>query len=319
MAIRKYASGFLAAACTAMSIVVPPAHEAIGSSALEFDPEQVRWSRLLFQASHGLASARSEVSLAPVTAAGPKSSLLADAGGPLPPLPDADAMLMTATIGMSSKLPLVGDKVWETRVWFLPGTASALQRTRTKIGEDADSKTFRYVAEGVRRIRSKPESPREGEQRPESWSTVKSAFYPYGPARAECPDVSDPSLLLYVLSAVNLSQGGPPLELCVFNKKTLYHVDLRAVAATRLPVRFMRRHGTDEEPVEQEIGVLTIRISSHPMQPAEQEPEPFEFFEMRGDIEVSYDPVSGLPVQVRGTVNNVGEATFHLVEADLVR
>lgn len=319
MAIRKYASGFLAAACTAMSIVVPPAHQAIGSSALEFDPERVRWSRLLFQASHGLTSARSEVSLAPVAAAGLKSSLLTDAGGPLPPLPDADAMLMTATIGMSSKLPFVGDKVWETRVWFLPGTASALQRTRTKIGEDADGKAFRYLANGVRRLRFKPESPGDGEERPESWTTVKSAFYPYGPARAECPDVSDPSLLLYVLSALNLSAGDPPLELCVFNKKTLYHVELRAVAATHLPVRYTRRRGTDEEPVEQEVGVLTITISSRPLQPAEQEPEPFEFFEMRGDIQVSYDPVSGLPVQVRGTVNNVGEATFHLVGADVVR
>jgi hypothetical protein len=319
MAIRKYASGFLAAACTAMSIVVLPAYQALGSSTLEFDPERVRWSRLLFQASNGLTSARSEVSLAPVAAAGLKSSLLADADGPLQPEPDADAMLMTATIGMSSELPFVGDKVWETQVWFLPGSASALQRTRTKIGEDPESKTFRYLAEGVHRIRLKPESPGEGEQRPKSWTTVKSAFYPYGPARGECPDVSDPSLLLYVLSAMNLSPGGPPLELCVFNKKTLYHVELRAVAATHLPVRYTRRRGTDEEPVEQEIGVLSITISSRPLQPAEQEPEPFEFFEMRGDIEVSYDPASRLPVQVRGTVNNVGEATFHLVEADLVR
>jgi len=319
MSIRKQIRRLLAAACAAMSMVAPPAHQALGSSALEFDPEKVRWSRLLFQASQSLASARSEVSLTPVAAAGLKSSLLPEAGGPLQPEPGADAMLMTAIIGLSSKLPFVGDKDWETQVWFLPGSASALQRTRTKIGEDADSKTFRYLAEGVRRIRSKPESPGEGERRPESWTTVKSAFYPYGPARAECPDVSDPSLLLYVLSAVNPSPDDPPLELCVFNKKTLYRVELSAVAATRLPVRYTRRRVTGEEPVDQEIDVLTITISSRPLRPAEQEPEPFEFFEMRGDIEVSYDPVSGLPVQVRGTVKNVGEATFRLIEADPVR
>jgi len=306
------------AACAAAPILLAPTHESLGSSTLDLDPERVRWSRLLFQASQGLTSARSQVSLAPVAAAGLKSSLLADAGGPLPPLSDADAMLMTATIDMSSKLPFVDDKVWETQVWFLPGSASTLQRTRTKIGKDPDSKTFRYLAEGVRRIRSKPESPGEGEQRPESWTTVKSAFYPYGPARAECPDVLDPSLLLYVLSGANLSPDDPPLELCVFNKKSLYHVEIHAVAATRLPVRYTRRRGTDEEAVEQEIAVVAITISSHPMTPTEQKPEPFEFFEMRGDIQVSYDPVSGLPVQVRGTVKNVGEATFHLTEADLV-
>jgi len=319
MSIRTKIRRLLAAAWAAMSMVAPPVHQALGSSALEFDPEKVRWSRLLFQASKALTSARSEVSLAPVAAAGLKSSLLADADGPLQPEPDADAMLMTATIGMSSELPFVDDKVWETQVWFLPGSASALQRTRTKIGEDPESKKFRYLAEGVRRLRLKPETPGDGEQRPESWTTVKSAFYPYGPARAECPDVSDPSLLLYVLSAVNLSPGGPPLELCVFNQKTLYHVELRAVAAPHLSVRYTRRRGTVEEPVEQEIGVLSITISSRPIAPAEQEPEPFEFFEMRGDIEVSVDPASRLPVQVRGTVNKVGEATFHLVEADLVR
>ena len=319
MSIREYGGRLLAGACAAISMSFPPAHEAIGSSTLELDPQRVQWSRLLFQASNGLTSARSEVSLASISAAGLKSSLLADAGGPLEPEPDADAMLMTATIGMSSKLPFVDDKVWKTQVWFLPESASALQRTRTRIGEDTDSKTFRYLPEGVRRLRSKSESSGEGEKRPESWTTVKSGFYPYGPARAECPDVSDPSLLLYVLSAVNLSPGDPPLELCVFNKKTLHLVELRAVAATRLPVRYTRRRGTDEEPVEQEIGVLTITMSNRPLQPEVQEPEPFEFFEMRGDIEVSYDPVSGLPVQVRGTVKNVSKATFHLVEADLVR
>jgi hypothetical protein len=319
MAIRKSGRRLLAAACAAMSIMFPPAHEAIGSSTLDLDPQRVRWSRLVFEASQSLTSARSEVRLVPVPAARLESSLLAGVGGPLPRLPDGDALMMTATVDMSSKLPFVGDKTWETRVWFLPESASALQRTRTKIGDDSDRKTFRYLADGVRRIRSEAENPGESEQEPESWATVKSEFYPYGPARAECPDVSDPSLLLYVLSTVNISPSAPPLELCVFNKKTLYRVQLRAVAAIRLPVRYTRRRGTDKEPVDQEIEVLTIAISNRPLRPAEQEPEPFEFFEMRGDIEVSYDPVSGLPVQVRGTVKNVGEATFHLVEADLAR
>ena len=318
MAIRKRARGLIAAACTAVLLSLLPSPSTLGSSPLDLDPQRVRWSRLLFEASHGLNSARTEVRLAPIPAAGLESSLLAaGADGPRPPLPDAGALLMVATLSTSTKLPLFSDKTWKTRVWFLPGNASALQRTRLKIGKEPDKKIFRYFPEGVRRVRAEPEDSDEAERPPEAWTKIRSDFYAYGPARAGCRDVSDPSALFYVISAADMSAGDPPLALCVFNKKTLYHAELRAAGTESLRVGYMRRRGGIDERIDKEIDALKIVLSTRADESAERKPEPFEFFEMRGDIEVYIDAASRLPVQVRGTVKNVGEATLLLTEADI--
>jgi hypothetical protein len=274
---------------------------------------------LVFQASRGPTVARSEIRLASLSAARLKSSLVAAADSPPISGADTGAMLMTATVDMSTSLPFVADKTWKTEVWFLPENASALQRTRTKIGEEPDRKTFRYLKDGVRRIRFEPEAANGGDRRGEPWTVVRSTFYPYGPARAGCRDVSDPSVLFYVVSAAGMSAGASPLELCVFNKKTLYQAEIRPAGTERLRVNYTRRRGETEEPVETEINVVTIMVSGRPSEPAERKPEPFEFFELRGDIEISVNVASGLPVRVRGTVANIGEATFNLVEADLAR
>jgi hypothetical protein len=318
MAIGETIRGLLIAACAAMPIFLP-VHWAIGSSTLDLDPARIGWSRLVFQASHGPTDARSEIRIAPISAVRLKNSLVAAADAPPIPGADTGAMLMTATVAMSSRLPFVADKTWKTEVWFLPENASALQRSRTKIGEEPDRKTFLYLADGVRRIRFEPEAANGGERQPEQWAAVRTTFFPYGPARDRCRNVSDPSVLFYAVSAAGMSAGDPPLDLCVFNKKTLYQAEIRPAGTERLRVNYTRRRGETGEPVETEIAVLKIVLSGRPAEPAERKPEPFEFFEMRGDIEISVDVASGLPVRVRGTVANIGEATFNLVEADLAR
>ena len=307
----------LLAALAVISASLAPGNEASGSSVLELDPAHVPWSRLRFLASTEMASAQTEVRLAPIPAIRLKDSLQADVEGPSPPVPAADALLMTVVTETSSNLPLTSDKTWRTRVWFLPGDATALQRTRQKIGKEPDAKIFRHFPDGVQRIRAEPDSSGEAERSPGAWSKTRSNFYHYGPARAGCPQVLDPATLFYVISAVEMSRDDPPLALCVFNKKTLYQVDIHVAGSQRLAVGYTQRRGTTEEQVETKPDVQTIVISSRPLQPAEQEPEPFEFFEMRGDIGISFDPASRLPVKVRGVVKNVGEITLELVEGDL--
>jgi hypothetical protein len=318
MAIREILRGLLIATGAAM-VILPSVRPAAGASVIDLDPGRIGWNRLVFQASRGPTDVRSEIRLAPISAARLNSSLVAVADDPPTPAADADAMVLTATVAMTTSLPFIADKTWKTQVWFQPATASALQRTRTKISKDPDRKTFRYLANGVRRIRFEPEAPDGSGRQPEQWAAVKTTFFPYGPARARCRDVSDPSLLFYAVSAAGLTPGDPPLELCVFNKKTLYQAEIRPAGTERLRVNYTRRRGETEEPVNTKITVLKIVLSGRPSEPAERKPEPFEFFEMRGDIEISVDIASGLPVRVRGTVANLGEATFDLVEADLVR
>ncbi len=319
MVIGNKSGRLFLAALAVTSVLVAPGNEAFASSALELDPAHIPWSRLVFQAASGIASAETEVRLAPVSAVRLKSSLLTVANEPSPSLPEADALMLSVVTNASSKLPLMRDKTWDTQVWFRPGNASALQRTRLKTGNDPDAKTFRHLPNGVQRVRAEPKNSDEAKRPPDAWSKTRSTFHPYGPARADCPQVLDPAALFYVLSAIEMSQGDPPLTLCVFNKKALYQVDIHAAGSERMPVSYTQRRGATEERVETETEVLTIAISSRPLEPVAQKPEPFEFFEMRGDVQISFDPASRLPVQVRGTVKNIGETTFRLSESDLTR
>lgn len=310
---------WLLVACAAISALVFCEGEASGSSTLDLNSTHVPWSRLRFLASSGMGSADTDIRLTPISAAQLERSLRADGDSPPTLVPDADVLRMTVVTETTSKLPLTSDKTWRTEVWFLPGDASALQRTRLKVGKDPDAKTFRYFPNGVQRVRSRPKNAGEAKRPPRAWTKSQRAIYTYGPASAGCPQVLDPATLLYVISVAEMTRGDPPLELCVFNKKALYGVDIRVTRAARIPARFTQRRGATEEQVETELDVQTIVISSRPLQPVEQEPEPFEFFEMRGDVQIAIDPATRLPVRVRGTIKNVGEVTFKLIDGDLVR
>jgi hypothetical protein len=310
MGLRDIFGGVL----LSLAVAVLPPPWALASSSLELDPSRVAWSRLLLRASDARGDVSIEIELSEVPAAELASVLATGSGRAIQPAADAQVWLMTANIEVRDY-----EKNYRTDVWFVPRDASALQRRRDKVGTGANRKTFRYFLHGVQRVRLEPDGRQEAELPPEQWTIIKEHFYPYGPAKAGCVVLSDPALLLFVASAGVLTDEGERLDLCVFNKQTIYRARLSAAASQSLKVDYAEIGPDLRRDINRDITVRKIRLEARPSGAGDIEPDPFEFFEMPGDIEILLDESSRIPLEVVGNVPGLGRVVFTLSEVTLSR
>jgi len=83
-----------------------------------------------------------------------------------------------------------------------------------------------FTDRGVFRHRIEPKGKKKALQGPEKWTDIKDSFYPYDMNHLKCADVTESSLLIYILSAAATAQFNNGLSLCVFGKRQLHHVQL---------------------------------------------------------------------------------------------
>lgn len=283
---------------------------AVAASPLGLDGAAVAWNRLTFRPAERPGELKVEVSLSEI-APDQLSALLGADPADEPPQPrDAAVFKMTSTIDVAFT-----GRTYRTDVWFDSAEAVPLERRRDKIGRDANRKIYRFFADGVRRLRIEPEDSAEAELAPEQWSRVKETFYPYGAARARCPVMTDPNLLLVVASAGAVTRAAEPLDLCVFNKETVYRVRLAAAPVATLQADYLEIRGADRTQVRRQAAVRKIRVQA--FAPEDDGTEAFEFFEMSGDIEIDLDAENGLPLRITGEIAGFGRVAFALSEVDL--
>jgi hypothetical protein len=282
----------------------------LAAEPFEVDPSKVGWSRLLFRASDARASVAIEVRLTTAPASDLEDPRVPVTGGAVVPPAGDEVSLLTAFIVVEGY-----DKAYRNEVWFLPGEAVPLQRRRDKLGKGPNRKTFRYAGEGVYRVRLDPAGPQEEELRPEQWTGEKTHFYPYGPAARGCPAVTDPALLLLAVSAGAVSEDGAPLDLCAFNKKTVYQVRAATAGVRPLEVAYAEIGKGVRAKIERAVAAPSVRIVARPGEAAD--PDPFEFFELTGDIEIALDPSTRIPVLISGDLPGLGRVDFALSEVTL--
>jgi len=272
---------------------------------------EVAWSRLVFRAVDRADDLSVEITLAEADAAELAAVLRSEPGNAPAPAPDGTVLRMTSTIDV-----FLTGRSYRTDIWFQSAGVSPLQRHRDKMGQDANRKVFRYLADGVRRLRIEPAGRSEAKLAPEKWTGVKERFYPFGAARTECPVLSDPNLLFLIASAGALRDASS-MTLCVFNKKTIHTVRLSAKPGGTLAANYLEVSGGARNQVRRQAQVRTVRIQASPPQYDGVEPEPFEFFEISGDIKIDLDAENGLPLRMIGEISGFGRVELVLSEADL--
>jgi hypothetical protein len=202
-------------------------------------------------------------------------------------------------------------------VWFEPLQATAFYRIRLRRGQDDIERVYWFTADGVHRLRKRPGNKEEVSLPPDQWTDIRSSFYPYDLPQVGCPHVSEPSLLIYIVSAFFNSKSNSPLSLCVFGKQQLHHLRLWMDESRNAVVDYIEKRGNRDVRRRGKTDIVRVRLTAEPAKSAQQDPENFSFLGFHKNIAIDVDPQLHLPVQVSGTIPTVGTVTLKLSEAKL--
>jgi len=277
----------------------------------------VLWKRLIYQGKHFLGKVETIVSLAELPTAEVQKALITLPGGN--PLQASAAHVMV--MGVQSVVdPLFGaNEIAGSRVWFSAGDAVALQRIRSRRGDDIWQNTYRFTKNGVYRQRRKPGRTAEKKLAPEHWTKIKESFYPYLDTVPDSHAVLEPTGLLYFVSALDFRKQTTPQKLYVFDRKQLHLVNVYASGRRRIKGDYLKKTMTDEVRKQGPIDAITISFEPHALSPKGAQPEEFSFLGLKGNFEIYIDSTSRLPVQVTGTIKGPGKVSLMLREVELVQ
>jgi hypothetical protein len=280
-----------------------------------FDRSEVHWNRLAFNSNNFLGNVNTRVVLEELPADEVKGVLIASPQGVV--FKPAGSKVLNITINSTIE-PLIGsDELLVTRTWFTPQEATALQRIRLRKGKEKWEKTYRWTENGVYRLRIRPEGADEDPLPLERWTNREDSFYPYDLAQSKCRSVSDPSALLYVVSAAGLAVGDQPLNLCVFNKKQLHLVRIRAEKNQLLKMNYLEKSRHGETRRKEKAEVLKISFTTRSLFANETEAEPFSFLGLKGNFDIFIDKTSRIPVQISGKISTFGRVDIKLGEVQM--
>lgn len=267
------------------------------------------WSQLRFEASQALQQVSTEVSLQ----SAPDVQLIE--GTKSKPILTGGDSLKVVTAKVRAKL-LFKRKQWSGRVWFDGATGAVLQRVRLKYGEDANRKSFRFGYKGVDRVVDRPRNRDEAELPADAWSNTKRHYFPYPMIRSDCDVVSDPLLIIISASDVNSDQH-PNKRICVFNKKTLYHVGLKAEKSEQLQASYVLTTKGRQVTTEGPVTATKIRISANQVYPTAPDRDKFEFLGLDGQLFIWVDTVTHLPLVITSEISDISQVSLQLTAATL--
>ena len=285
------------------------------SSPYKFDMSEVVWNSLSFKSDNFLGTVKTKARLKKVPVDEIEGMLISSPHGEV--LKPSGTKNFIVTIN-STIDPLIGsDELLVTRLWFVPQEATALQRIRLRKGKEKWEKTYRWTENGVYRLRKKPKGSDEDELPLERWTDSENSFYPYDLDQSKCGSVTGPSALLYVVSAADLAVGDQPLNLCVFNKKQLHLLRVRAEKYQLLKINYLEKSQHEETRRKGKAEVLKISFTSRSLFADEAQAEPFSFLGLKGEFTIFIDKASKIPVQVSGKIPGIGRVDIKLREASL--
>ena len=284
-------------------------------SRLDLDSQRVLWSDLSFGAQGMLVDLAIDIRLAS--------------------FPKAGFQAIWRTYPQSIQLPSVGQEVYNlevsriidyifsrpVRLWnqvlFDPKQASALYRVRLRRGQDDIERAYWFSGEGVHRLRRMPKTKSEASLDPAKWTDVDTSYYPYDLTRRECPQIIDPVLIIYLVSAAQFNREGDVLTLCAFGKQQLHKVRLAYQRLEDLEADYSLTSGEGKVHKKGKVAGLTITVESEPMISDKRNAENFSLLGMHEDIAIHIDPRLRIPLQVSGKIPTVGLVTLKLSEVKM--
>jgi hypothetical protein len=279
-------------------------------SHLDLDFNRVPWTHLSFHAKNFWVEVSTDIQLRSRAATELDAVLLASPQGKPVKLKKSQAAELTINtiIDPRFRSPV---KIYN-RIWFDPTGASALGRIRLRRGEDDFKKMYRFTDRGVFRHRIEPRDKKEASLAPEKWTDIKDSFYPYDMNHLKCTDVTERSLLIYILSAAATKRFDTGLSLCVFGKRQLHHILLKKQGIHTEDVNYIEKNNRTQKQEVKTVKAVQIGITAETAASEQKEMENFSFFGFHKDISVCIDPVTHLPIKASGVLPMVGKVDLKL-------
>ena len=277
---------------------------------LRLNPDQVLWSKLSFRAKRAVVDVKVDVRLTPFST--------------------AEFQSVWRTNPQSIPLPTIGHEVYNinvkrvidhifsrpvtlsNQVLFEPIQAAAFYRVRLRHGKDDIKRSYWFSREGVHRLRTKPGAKGEASGDSAKWTDARTSFYPYDLTQLGCPQVTDPMLLIYLLSAACMDKKGDSLSLCVFGKQQLHHVLMRVEGLHTLEVDYSENREEGKVRKKRKVDGLRVTLKAQPLQSDLKDAENFSFLGFHKDITIDIDPELRILLQVSGRIPTIGAVTLKL-------
>lgn len=270
----------------------------------EPEPVATTWKMLTYEASGMLGSSNTRIELL-------ESSLQAlqeATPGPLEKvaLQQNPGQIVVMDIQATGKA--IGKKHQSSvRIWFDAATGAVFLRDKLRSGSDPYRKAYRFAENRASRVKQQPVSRNETDKPVQQWSKIKNSSYPYDLDNSGCDTVTDPAVLLYLLS---VERSTPPPARCVFFDDTLYKVSFIDDGEAQLAVSYSDHTDTNNRrDIEDSRTTRHYRLAVSVLTP-DTDSSDFEFFELRGNIVVTMDLETGIPLQLAGDRAGVGRITI---------
>ncbi len=291
------------------------AAQAQSYSQIKLDPKQLSWTRLSYKIKTFSADVNVQVQMELLPAAEVESVLIKSSQGVPISTRCPDPGRLTVHYGVDSIFrPPVKTL---NQVWFNPKDATALGRIRLRRGDEDFKKVYRFTEQGVFRHQREPKDAQELLEQPDRWTDVQESFYAYNPVQLGCPNVTERLVLIYIVSAAELSESMQPLSFCVFGRRQLFHVRLKPDGFQSLKVDFLEKKQQSAIRRRGEVQALKITLETQPLASDLKKVEDFSFLGFQEDITLFIDPLSKLPIQISGHISMVGNVTIRLNEVQM--
>jgi len=284
-------------------------------SQIELDSNRVAWTQLSYRIKSFSAEVNVQVQLESLPAAEVEAALIKSPQGlPIKALSPAPNKITVHYMVDSIFKPPV---TTINQVWFNPKDATALGRIRLRRGNEDFKKVYRFTDQGVFRHQREPKDQQEALKQPDKWTHTKESFYAYNLDQPVCPNISERLVLIYIISAAELSKSRQPLSFCVFGRRQLFHVRLKPEGFHSLKFDFIEKKQHGDIRRRGEVEVLKIALEAQPLSSDLKKVEDFSFLGFQEDITIFIDPLSNLPIQLSGKIPMVGKVTIKLHEVQL--
>jgi hypothetical protein len=207
-------------------------------------------------------------------------------------------LALTAESSIASNLELLS-------LCMDPVTYRLLQRSRLSRGRDQRYKSWTYEPGHILRERREPG--RDASRPPQEWQLSSRREVPYPEAAGDLTVTGAYALL--PLAGRFLAGGAASADVIVHTDLNFYRVRMTRGASSKVPVDY--RLLEDNTAVSGKRETQAVVLQASPVGTPADKPD-FSLLGLDGEITVQFDPLTGVPLQLRGRAPRIGSATINL-------